>query len=111
MKLENLNKNNMSRLRKLNKDKKIRVSLEKSLLRRRSFQFLLKSPLVNEVIRKLITCYFLKKVINRVHKSAVVNYCIYSYNPRWVFKLMHLSRHEFKRATTTGIFMGIKKAI
>jgi len=101
----------MSRLRKLKKDKKIRISLEKNLLRIRSFQFLLRSPLVNNVIRKLITCYFLKKIINRSHKSAIVNYCIYSYNPRWVFKLMHLSRHEFKRATTTGIFMGIKKAI
>ena len=93
----------------------IKLNLKYSLLWQKkelkliSYKYILNNKRVKKSIRVLMN-YFCTKKMPKYFKTRIVNYCIISENPRWVFKKIYYSRQEFKAAVTKGTFMGIKKA-
>ncbi len=94
----------------IKKDKKLRqVALAKEL-KFLSYKYLLHNPLVEEDMRFLLAYHYTGRFLTKYFKTQIVNYCVVTRNPRWVFKKVHFSRQTFKNAVTTGTFMGIRKA-
>lgn len=75
-----------------------------------SYKYLIYNVQVKKSLKRILNYYSLKKM-PKYFKTRIINYCIMSENPRWVFKKIYYSRQEFKKAVTTGTFMGIRKAI
>jgi ribosomal protein S14 len=94
---------------KIKKNKEYSKLWQKHELKWLSYKYLLFNKSVKKNIRQLLN-YYIVKNMPKYFKSKLVNYCIISENPRWVFKKIYYSRQEFKKAVTKGTFMGIRKA-
>lgn len=94
---------------KIKKNKKYSELWRKTELKWLSYKYLLFNKRVPKDVRQIINYYTVKKM-PKYFKTRIVNYCIISENPRWVFKKIYYSRQEFKKAATKGTFMGIRKA-
>ena len=94
---------------KIKKNKKYSNLWQKNEIRQLSFKYLLFNSVVSRDLKKILNFFYLNN-FGKYFKTAIVNYCIISKNPRWVFKKIFYSRQEFKKAVTKGTFMGVKKA-
>lgn len=93
----------------IKRDKILREFFYKNELKILSYNYLIN----NKMVRKNIRCLLLFEKITkmpRLYKTKIVNYCIITKKPRWVFKKLHYSRQELKKAATTGYLMGFRKA-
>lgn len=94
---------------KIKKNKLYSEIWRKKEIKLLSYKYLIFNKIVNKRIKRLLNYYTVKKM-PKYFKTRIVNYCILSENPRWVFRKIYYSRQEFKKAVTTGTFMGVKKA-
>lgn len=74
-----------------------------------SYKYLIFNKQVKKELKRILN-YFSMLKMPKYFKTRIINYCIISENPRWVFKKIYYSRQEFKKAVTTGTFMGVRKA-
>ena len=92
----------------LKKEKKYRNLWIKNELTLLSYNYLVHSAAVQNSLRIALFINKSKKSL-RFSRTRLVNYCILSGNPRWVFRKLHYSRQELKKAAIIGILMGIRK--
>ena len=95
---------------KIKKNKKYSNIWQKYEIKQLSYKYLLFNKKVKKEIKRILSYYCIKN-LPKYFKTHIINYCILSNNSHWVFKRMYFSRQEFKKATTLGTFMGIRKAI
>lgn len=93
----------------LDKEKKYRKIWVYNELKLLSLNYLVSSDIVKKRLRCLLLVEKLKKA-PRFSRTRLVNYCIISGNPRWVFKKIHYSRQEVKKAVSKRVLMGFRKA-
>jgi len=86
--------------------RKIWIKNEIKLL---SYNYLINNSLVNNKIRAVLFVDKLKKA-PKFSRTRLVNFCILSGNPRWVFRKLHYSRQELKKAATKGTLVGFRRA-
>lgn len=100
----------MTVLRQINRDKIIRQRAFKAELMIRSYKYLLNNTRVDINKRFALAFIFVAKNISKYFKTKARNYCIITKNPRWVFRRLHINRHQLKKSMTSGKLMGMRKA-
>lgn len=93
----------------IKKGKKYRNIFVKNELKLLSYNYLVHNINVEKRNRCLLLAEKLKKA-PRFSRTRIVNYCINTGKPRWVFKKLHYSGSELKKAATTGTLLGFRKA-
>lgn len=74
-----------------------------------SYKYLINNQKVKKNLRCLILLERLLKMPN-LYKTRIVNFCLITHRPGWVFRKLHYSRQALKQAATTGLLNGIRKA-
>lgn len=94
---------------KIRKDKVLRKFFYKKEIDLLSYKYLIN----NKLLKKNIRCLLLTERVVKwpwLYKTKIVNYCIVTKKPRWVFRKLKYSRQELKKACTTGLLIGFRKA-
>jgi len=94
---------------KIKKSKLYSEIWRKKEIKQLSYKYLVYNKKVKKELKRILNYFSIKKM-PKYFKTRIINYCIISENPRWVFRKIHYSRQEFKKAVTVGTFMGIRKA-
>lgn len=94
---------------KIKKNKLYSEIWRKKEIKQLGYKYLIFNEKVKKDLRRILNYYSIKKM-PKYFKTRIISYCIISENPHWVFRKIHYSRQEFKKAVTRGTFMGIRKA-
>ena len=93
----------------IKKGKKYRNIFVKNELKLLSYNYLVNNINIKKSNRCILLFEKLKKA-PRFSRTSIVNYCIITGKPRWVFKKLHYSRSALKEAAALGTLMGFRKA-
>ncbi len=93
----------------IKKGKKYRNIFVKNELKLLSYNYLVNNINVKKRNRCILLAEKLQKA-PRFSRTSLVNYCIKTGTSRWVFKKLHYSRNELKKAASTGTLVGFRKA-
>lgn len=91
------------------KGKKYRQIYVKNEIKLLSYNYLVNNINVEKRNRCVLLAEKLKKA-PKFSRTRLVNYCIKTGNPRWVFKKLHISRNVLKKAATLGTLVGFRKS-
>jgi ribosomal protein S14 len=94
--------------KKILKDKKYRLNFNFSEKKKIVYSYICFNTKIN-IISKKISFILLKKIPSSYSKTFIKNRCIRTGRGRAVLSLFKVSRHEFKRLTSSGYFSNIHK--
>lgn len=91
---------------KIKKDFILRKKFCNSFLKKNIYYSFLKDYSLSLEERQFLYFQFDKTKINKISKTKFKNYCILTKNSRSTFKIVKMSRHQFKNMTLNGLLPG-----